>query len=131
VPVAEPVESPINADSENWENSDDAPQVGEVVVCSIPKHEFTEAAAEPAEAVCETEAPEYELIIIENITAKAFAVIGRCDMLPGEFRDKFGSENKYIKHDGQKFEGYIFSKKRREMLSEIIHETGMITTSIS
>ena len=87
--------------------------------------EVIENEPEP-EPETETETEELPglITIVENITEKAFAVVGFTELLPEEFLNKYGSKCK-VKVGDQRVEGYMFSKKRREALNEAIVAVGI------
>lgn len=70
-----------------------------------------------------------QLFVIENLTEKSFAIIGCLDMLPEEFRTKYGSQAN-LNIETQRVPGLMFSKKRRAMLSEIIESAKIQFASI-
>ncbi len=78
--------------------------------------------AEIIEDECE-DLPEL-ITVVENLTEKAFGVVGMTELLPDEFLTKYGSKCKITVGD-QRLEGYIFSKKRRVALTEAMEAVGI------
>jgi DNA polymerase III subunit beta len=124
---AEPIEeSPIKGDSEIGKISEVADASESVVVCSIPKHE-PDPEPETRNPEPETQNPEPvtpNLIVMENITDRAFAIVGSLDLLPEDFRAKYGSPTK-LKIGDDRLPGLMFSKKRRDALAEMLTASGI------
>lgn len=88
-----------------------------------PKPEVIEEAIEETSEETSEDLPEL-LTVIENVTEKAFGVVGYTELLPEDFRNKYGSKCKILVGEERR-EGFLFSKKRRAQLDEAIAEIGI------
>lgn len=134
-PETETAEVVNETDAEPVEETPIQPErkIGEIIIARMPKAEpepepeiVPEPEPEPdAEPVEETSEDLPELLtVIENVTEKAFGVVGYTELLPEDFRNKYGSKCKILVGEERR-EGFLFSKKRRAQLDEAIAEIGI------
>ena len=139
-PTPEPTtETPIQPENKIGENLPDAepePEITEAeVIGDEPEQPEAEVIEEPeviedADVIEEAEYPAQDedlpelLTVVENVTEKAFGVVGYTELLPEYFRNKYGSKCKILVGEERR-EGFLFSKKRRAQLDEAIAEIGI------